>query len=62
MLKKFFEIMKESTKPLKAKLWDTLSASEQDEVIAAYEESKDEKNLIPNKKVMGKYKKWLRPV
>jgi hypothetical protein len=60
LLQKFLEIMKTSAKPSKAKLWDTLSELEKGEVIEAYEESKQEKNLVSNKEVMNKYKKWLK--
>ena len=60
LLQKFLEIMQESAKPSKANLWNTLSESEQQEVIDAYEESKDEKNLVSNETVMQKHKKWLK--
>lgn len=60
LLKTFFEMMKQGSKPSKAKLWDTLSDLEREDVLAAYEESKDPKNLVSNKAVMSKYGKWLK--
>ena len=60
ILQKFLEIMEESTKPVHANLWSTLSESEKSEVLDSYVESKEEKNLISNKAVFAKHKKWLR--
>ena len=57
LLQRFFEVMQASAKAPGTGLWSTLSDSDQQEVIAAYEESKDEKNLVSNKVVMGKHKK-----
>jgi len=60
MLQRFFEVMKVSAKSPDADLWGSLSIEEQHEVIAAYEESMDEKNLVSHKTVMAKHKKWLK--
>jgi hypothetical protein len=55
LLKKFYDIMRENSKAPVKKLWDGMSVAEKEELIAAYEESKDEKNLISNKAVMDKH-------
>jgi len=60
LLQRFFEIMQTSAKSSGSDLWSTLSDSEQQEVFDSYEESQDEKNLVSNKAVMGKHKKWLK--
>jgi hypothetical protein len=56
LLQRFFEVMQTSAKSPIAGLWNTLSEHDQQEVIAAYEESMDEKNLVSDKAVMGKHK------
>ena len=60
LLEKFLEIMKQSSKNKNSKLWNSLSASEKDEVLKAYEESKNDANLIANEDVMSKYSKWRK--
>jgi hypothetical protein len=60
ILLRFFEIMKQNAKPSKMKLLDTLSSLEKSEVLDAYEESKDEKNLVPSQKGFAKHAKWLK--
>jgi hypothetical protein len=60
LLEKFFDIIKQTSKNKNSKLWNTLSASEKDEVLKAYEESKDENNLVAHEEVMNNYKKWRK--
>lgn len=60
LLLRFFEIMKQNARPSKKKLWDTLSGSEKSDVLNAYEESKDENNLINHQAVLTKHAKWLK--
>ena len=60
LLEKFLKIMKQSAKNKNSKLWDTLSAPEKEEVLKAYEESKEETNLLVNEDVMSKYGKWRK--
>ncbi len=42
-------------------LWDSLSASEQRELMSAYEESLVPSNLVPHHEVKEQHSKWLRP-
>jgi len=41
------------------KLWDTLTEDQKNEVLLAYEESFDKKNLISHDEVMKQHKQWL---
>lgn len=59
LLERFMEILRESA-TTKTKLWDTLTDEQREGVLAAYEESKDEANLVSNEEVMKKYSKWLK--
>jgi hypothetical protein len=43
----------------KKQLLATLNPKEQEELMLAFEESNDEKNLVSHEKVKAKYKKWL---
>ena len=60
LLERFLDIMKQSAKNKNTNLWNTLSTPEKDEVLKAYEESKDEANLIAHEDVMNKYGKWRK--
>ena len=39
--------------------WNDLTLEQQKDILEAYEESKDEKNLIPHEVVKQRYAKWL---
>lgn len=41
------------------KLWNALTEDQKKEVLLAYEESFDEKNLIAHDEVMKQHEKWL---
>lgn len=60
LLEKFFDILKQTLQGENAKMWNTLSKSEKNEVLKAYEESKDENNLVAHEDVMNKYSKWRK--
>ena len=60
LLEKFLEIMKQTSKDKGSKMWSNLSTSDREDVLKAYEESKDENNLVANEDVMHKYEKWRR--
>jgi len=42
-------------------LWNSLSESQQNELLAAYEESFDEHNLLSHEAVKLQHEKWLKP-
>ncbi len=39
--------------------WDNLSEDQKQELLAAYNESEDEQNLVDHETVMKNYEKWL---
>ena len=43
----------------KAELWDSLTDSERNDIILAFNESEDENNLISFEEIKNKYNKWL---
>jgi hypothetical protein len=47
-----FRKVKETSQP--GQLWDSLSDNQKNEVLLAFDESEDERNLLERKKVFGK--------
>lgn len=60
LLRSFFLLFKARIKEPEAQLWKSLSEIEQAEVLAAYNESNNEANLVSNKTVKEKYDRWLK--
>jgi len=56
LLQTIYDFLKvrETTQP--GKLWDSLSDHQKNEVLLAYDESEDDRNLLERKKVFGKSK------
>jgi hypothetical protein len=42
-------------------LWSALSEAEKQELLLAYDESFDEKNLLSHEQVKQQHGKWLKP-
>jgi hypothetical protein len=59
LLLKFYELMKNRTSTKDGNIWTRLTKEEQEELLAAFEESKDQENLISQDDMMKKHKKWL---
>jgi hypothetical protein len=59
LLLKFYELMKNRTSTKDGNLWTRLTVEEQQELLDAFEESKDQENLISQDDMMKKHKKWL---
>jgi hypothetical protein len=59
LLEQFYRAFAFRINNSKYELWDSLTKSEKEEVLTAFEESKDEKNLIAYDTVKEKHKKWL---
>jgi hypothetical protein len=59
LLLKFYELMKNRTSTKDGNLWARLTKEEQDELLAAFDESQDEKNLKGQDDMLKKHKKWL---
>jgi hypothetical protein len=55
VLEQFYDALSNSTKPGNS-LWESLSAEQQQGVLAAYEESEDEANLVPLSAIKSKFK------
>jgi hypothetical protein len=59
LLKAYLDLLENRAKEVVGKLWNTLSNQEKEELLLSYEESFDDDNLIDNKEVKSKFKKWL---
>ena len=59
LLLKFYELMKNRTSTKDGNLWTRLTKEEQEELLTAFDESKDQDNLISQDDMMKKHKKWL---
>jgi hypothetical protein len=61
MLNGYLALVKQLTERRTGKLWDSLTASEQRELMAAYEESLIPSNLVAHHDVKEQHRQWLRP-
>jgi hypothetical protein len=59
LLLKFYDIIRKKNHSHKGELWNRLTKEEQIELLQAEQESKFSKNLISNKEMKKKHKKWL---
>lgn len=59
LLEQFYRALVSRIDNSKHELWDSLTESEKNEVLIAFEESKNEKNLVSYDSVKEKHKKWL---
>jgi hypothetical protein len=59
ILQQFYNALLWFSKSEEGQLWNTLSASQQNEVLESYEESEDEANLIPHEEAKHRHAKWL---
>lgn len=59
ILEQFFNALNFSQNNSKAELWDSLTDSERNDIILAFNESEDENNLISFEETKNKYNKWL---
>ncbi len=58
-LSSYYELFKKLRQQETGRLWKSLSASEQQELMVAYDESFDAENLIPHNEVKREHGKWL---
>lgn len=58
LLLNLYQILKNRTNK-DGDLWKRLTIEEKEELISAFEESKDDYNLISNEEMEKKLKKWL---
>jgi len=59
LLLKFYDLMKSRTATKEGNLWSRLTKEEQEELSAAFNESKSDENLISHEEMIKKHKKWL---
>jgi hypothetical protein len=59
LLMSFYDILKSRTEIKDGQLWSHLGKKEQEELLLAFEESENIDNLIDNKVMKKKHKKWL---
>ena len=59
LLCSFLKLFKARLREPESKLWNTLSKTEQLEVLDAFNESEKEANLVSNKTMKKKYNQWL---
>jgi hypothetical protein len=59
LLEQFYKALNYSNNNSKFDLWDSLSDQEKEDVLVAFEESKNENNLINFDDVKKKHSKWL---
>lgn len=59
ILENYYDEMKSLIEHQNDGAWDNLSYDQKQELLAAYEASEDEQNLVDHEVVMKKYEKWL---
>ncbi len=56
LLESLYEILSERKNAKEGHLWNSLSDSQKQEVMEAYQESEDQSNLTPHSEVLDKFK------
>ena len=59
LLLNFYQLLKSRSTAMEGQLWKKLTKEEKDELLTAFEESKEEYNLISHEEMKKKHKKWL---
>ncbi len=59
ILKGYLELIQRLNRHQEYTLWNELSEEQQEELLLAYDESFDKKNLITHEEVRKQYEKWL---
>ena len=60
LLQTFFDLFKARVNEPESKIWNTLSADEQQEVLEAFDESEKDSHLIGHETMKQKYQSWLK--
>ena len=61
LLKSYYQLIQSINVSSGGKLWSALSETEKQELLLAYDESFDEKNLLSHEQVKQQHGKWLKP-
>jgi hypothetical protein len=56
----YYQLVKQLSDNQNGQIWNTLTEEQQQEVLLAYDESFDEKNLISHEEVKRQHEKWLK--
>jgi len=59
ILQQFYNALLWFSKAEEGQLWNTLSSSQQNEVLESYEESEKEESLINHEETKLRHKQWL---
>jgi hypothetical protein len=61
LLKNYYQLIQTMNKNSDGTLWSALNEEEKKELLIAYDESFDEKNLLSHEQVKLQHEKWLKP-
>jgi hypothetical protein len=61
LLKSYYQLIQTMNKNSDGTLWNALNEEEKEELLIAYDESFDEKNLLRHEQVKLQHEKWLKP-
>jgi hypothetical protein len=61
LLKACYQLIEKIRHEQNGHLWNSLSEAQQKELLAAYEESFDEQNLLSHDAVKLQHEQWLKP-
>ena len=61
LLKACYQLIEKIRDEQNGHLWNSLGEGQQKELLAAYEESFDEQNLLSHEAVKRQHEKWLNP-
>ena len=59
LLERFYNALSYSHNNSKYELWESLTESQKQEIYSAFDESRDEENLVSYEDVKSKHKLWL---
>lgn len=59
LLSNLYDLIKRRISSKEGQLWNKLTKKEQEELLLAFEESKDPENLISHEEMKKKHEKWL---
>lgn len=59
-LNSYYQLINKLNENQEGELWNTLSGADKAELLASYEESLDEENIVGNNVVMEKHLKWRK--
>jgi hypothetical protein len=60
LLKACYQLIEKIREEQNGHLWNSLSEDQQKELLVAYEESFDERNLLSHEEVKRQHEKWLK--